>query len=170
MHGEFHMDNFTSQDHMAWETQGPLADRVERTSGRGRPRRHHVSQICCASRFEAVQRGEDPVGINRDPAKDEIDSHDSRRQQLRRFFICRGAAAGGIGVTVIDDRRKSSARTRQTSRGIEQTVIASSLRFSLAPASCRSARLSGNCSYLSVNRWSIAAYFFAQSSWLIGPP
>jgi glyoxylase-like metal-dependent hydrolase (beta-lactamase superfamily II) len=25
--GEFHMENFASQDHMAWETQGPLADR-----------------------------------------------------------------------------------------------------------------------------------------------
>ncbi|HXV81348.1 MAG TPA: Rieske 2Fe-2S domain-containing protein, partial [Candidatus Binatia bacterium] len=25
--GEFHLDNFASQDHMAWETQGPIANR-----------------------------------------------------------------------------------------------------------------------------------------------
>src|SRR6185503_21013490 len=33
--GEFHMENFTSQDHMAWETQGPLADRSKEHLGEG---------------------------------------------------------------------------------------------------------------------------------------
>ena len=39
-HGEFHMDNFTSQDHMVGEMQGPIADRARTTPAKGD--RHHV--------------------------------------------------------------------------------------------------------------------------------
>jgi 5,5'-dehydrodivanillate O-demethylase oxygenase subunit len=69
--GEFHMEDFSSQDHMAWETQGPIADRVKEHLGetdRGiiRFRKLLRDQIL------SVQNGGDPIGINMDPGSDEI--------------------------------------------------------------------------------------------------
>ena len=68
-HGEFHMDNFTSQDHMAWETQGPIADRAKEHLGES-DRGIIMFRKLLREQIQAVQNGEDPVGINRDPAKD----------------------------------------------------------------------------------------------------
>ncbi|HYA30364.1 MAG TPA: aromatic ring-hydroxylating dioxygenase subunit alpha [Acidobacteriota bacterium] len=67
--GEFHMDNFTSQDHMAWETQGPIADRAKEHLGES-DRGIIMFRKLLREQIQAVQNGEDPVGINRDPAKD----------------------------------------------------------------------------------------------------
>jgi 5,5'-dehydrodivanillate O-demethylase len=69
-HGEFHMNNFTSQDHMAWETQGPIADRAKEHLGEG-DRGVIMFRKLLREQIQAVQNGEDPVGVNRDPAKDE---------------------------------------------------------------------------------------------------
>jgi 5,5'-dehydrodivanillate O-demethylase len=69
--GEFHMDNFTSQDHMAWETQGPIADRAKEHLGEA-DRGIIMLRKLLREQIQAVQNGEDPVGINRDPSKDEI--------------------------------------------------------------------------------------------------
>jgi 5,5'-dehydrodivanillate O-demethylase oxygenase subunit len=69
--GEFHMENFASQDHMAWETQGPLADRSKEHLGEG-DRGVIMYRKLLREQIEAVQKGEDPVGTNRDPAKDEV--------------------------------------------------------------------------------------------------
>ncbi len=68
--GEFHMDNFTSQDHMAWETQGPIADRAKEHLGEG-DRGVIMFRKLLREQIQAVQAGQDPVGVNRDPAKDE---------------------------------------------------------------------------------------------------
>ena len=67
--GEFHMDNFTSQDHMAWETQGPIADRAKEHLGEG-DRGVIMFRKLLREQIQAVQAGQDPVGVNRDPAKD----------------------------------------------------------------------------------------------------
>jgi 5,5'-dehydrodivanillate O-demethylase oxygenase subunit len=68
------MDLVLAQDHMAWETQGPIADRtVERlaTSDRGVVLLREV----LFRELEKVQRGEDPKGVIRDPEHEIIDTH-----------------------------------------------------------------------------------------------
>jgi len=70
-HGDFHMDNFTSQDHMAWETQGAIADRAKEHLGEG-DRGVVMFRNLLRGQIQAVQAGNDPVGVNRDPARDEM--------------------------------------------------------------------------------------------------
>ena len=69
--GEFHMDDFTSQDHMAWETQGPIADRGKEHLGES-DRGIIQFRKLLRDQIRAVQNGADPIGINADPEKDEI--------------------------------------------------------------------------------------------------
>jgi len=69
--GEFHLDNFTSQDHMAWETQGPIADRAKEHLGEG-DRGIIMFRKLLREQIDAVRNGTDPIGVNRDPAKDEM--------------------------------------------------------------------------------------------------
>jgi 5,5'-dehydrodivanillate O-demethylase len=69
--GEFKLDTFASQDAMAWETQGPVLDRsLENlgTSDRGLTlyRRMLKEQIV------AVQEGKEPLGVIRDPKKNQM--------------------------------------------------------------------------------------------------
>jgi 5,5'-dehydrodivanillate O-demethylase len=70
-HGEFHMDNFTSQDHMAWETQGAIADRAKEHLGEG-DRGVIMFRKLLREQIQTVQAGNDPVGVSRDPARDEM--------------------------------------------------------------------------------------------------
>jgi 5,5'-dehydrodivanillate O-demethylase oxygenase subunit len=67
--GEFHMDNFTSQDHMAWETQGAVADRAKEHLGES-DRGIIMFRKLLRDQIQAVQNSQDPVGTNRDPEKD----------------------------------------------------------------------------------------------------
>jgi 5,5'-dehydrodivanillate O-demethylase oxygenase subunit len=69
--GEFHMDNFASQDHMAWETQGPIADRSREHLGEG-DRGIIMYRKLLREQILSVQSGKDPIGTNFDPAKDEV--------------------------------------------------------------------------------------------------
>jgi len=69
--GEFHLDHFASQDHMAWETQGPIADRSKEHLGEG-DRGVIMLRKLLREQISVVENGEDPVGTNRDPAKDEM--------------------------------------------------------------------------------------------------
>ncbi len=69
--GEFHLDNFASQDHMAWETQGPIADRAREHLGES-DRGIILFRKLLRDQIRAVESGDDPLGINTDPAKDEI--------------------------------------------------------------------------------------------------
>ena len=69
--GEFHMDNFASQDHMAWETQGPIADRAKEHLGEG-DRGVIMFRKLLREQIQAVQNGKDPIGVNMDPKKDEM--------------------------------------------------------------------------------------------------
>jgi 5,5'-dehydrodivanillate O-demethylase len=65
------MNDFASQDHMAWETQGPIADRAAEHLGEG-DRGVIMYRKLLREQILAVQEGNDPIGTNRDPAKDEI--------------------------------------------------------------------------------------------------
>jgi 5,5'-dehydrodivanillate O-demethylase len=70
------MDDVQPQDHMAWETQGPVANRtVERlaTSDRGIV----MLREMLAREVAKVQRGEDPIGVQRDPHHAMIDTNHS---------------------------------------------------------------------------------------------
>jgi 5,5'-dehydrodivanillate O-demethylase len=71
---KFILHSVNSQDQMAWETQGPIADRTHEHlsySDRGVVllRRHTKEMI------ERVQRGEDPIGYQRDPNHAMIDTN-----------------------------------------------------------------------------------------------
>jgi len=58
-----------AQDHMAWETQGPIADRTQErlaTSDRG----VIMLREMLLSNIERVEKGLDPKGVIRDPAQD----------------------------------------------------------------------------------------------------
>ena len=67
--GEFHLDHFASQDHMAWETQGQIAPRDREHLGES-DRGIIMLRKLLAEQIAAVQEGEDPVGVNRDPNYD----------------------------------------------------------------------------------------------------
>src|SRR5207237_4824834 len=69
--GEFHLDNFASQDHMAWETQGPIADRAKEHLGES-DRGIIIFRKLLRDQTHAVQNGETPLGVNMDPKKDEV--------------------------------------------------------------------------------------------------
>jgi 5,5'-dehydrodivanillate O-demethylase len=69
--GEFHLEHFASQDHMAWETQGPIADRENEHLGES-DRGIIMFRKLLREQIQAVQNGQDPIGINMDPAKDEM--------------------------------------------------------------------------------------------------
>ncbi|HZT07762.1 MAG TPA: Rieske 2Fe-2S domain-containing protein [Chloroflexota bacterium] len=68
------MDGVDAQDYMAWETQGPIADRsTERmaTTDRGVVMLRQLLR----ENIDRVQRGEDPIGVIRDPARGMIDTN-----------------------------------------------------------------------------------------------
>ena len=70
----FRMDLITYQDYMVWETQGPISNRpMERlaTSDKGLVLLRQVLR----EQIEAVQRGEDPIGVIRDPDHAMIDTN-----------------------------------------------------------------------------------------------
>ena len=69
--GDFHLDNFASQDHMAWETQGAVANREREHLGEA-DRGIIMFRKLLSEQIAAVQNGADPVGVNRDPRKDEV--------------------------------------------------------------------------------------------------
>ncbi|HEY2987259.1 MAG TPA: hypothetical protein VGL11_06010, partial [Candidatus Binatia bacterium] len=69
--GEFHLEDFPSQDHMAWETQGPIADRAKEHLGET-DRGIILFRKLLRDQVRAVEKDGDPIGVNLDPAKDEV--------------------------------------------------------------------------------------------------
>jgi 5,5'-dehydrodivanillate O-demethylase oxygenase subunit len=81
----FRMDKTLAQDHMAWETQGPIADRgIERlaTSDRGIVLLREVMK----REIDKVRAGQDPMAVIRDPDHAMIDTNlsESLVQQRER--------------------------------------------------------------------------------------
>ncbi len=62
-----------SQDFMAWETQGPIADREHERLGTG-DRGVVVFRQMLKREIEKVQNGQDPMGVVRDPHHEIIDT------------------------------------------------------------------------------------------------
>ena len=80
----FTLHHVIPQDHMAWETQGPIANRsIENLSFSDRG----VALLRKVTREEIakVQRGEDPMGVQRDPVHAVIGTNldDGMAQQYR---------------------------------------------------------------------------------------
>jgi 5,5'-dehydrodivanillate O-demethylase len=72
---KFRMDAVQAQDHMAWETQGPICDRTQErltSSDRGVILLREVM----FREMKKVEQGQDPMGVVRDPANNPfIDTH-----------------------------------------------------------------------------------------------
>ena len=72
---KFRMDAVQAQDHMAWETQGPIADRTRErltSSDRGVVMLREVMM----REIKRVQQGLDPMGVIRDPSQNPmVDTH-----------------------------------------------------------------------------------------------
>ena len=67
------MKKVIGQDHMAWETQGPVADRTRErltTSDRG----VIIYRDLLRENIQKVQQGQDPMGVMRDPNHEMIDT------------------------------------------------------------------------------------------------
>jgi 5,5'-dehydrodivanillate O-demethylase len=66
-----HMKTFASQDGMAWETQGAIANRAKEhlvSSDKGVVMLRQLLRI----QIEKIKRGEDPIGVIRDAAKNQL--------------------------------------------------------------------------------------------------
>ena len=72
----FRMDAVQAQDHMAWETQGPIADRIRErlaTSDRGIV----LLRAVMMREIRRMHEGQDPMGVVRDPRQNAtmVDTH-----------------------------------------------------------------------------------------------
>ncbi len=68
---KFRLEDVQAQDHMAWETQGPIADRTrERLSTSD----HGIAMLreIMMREMEKVKKGQDPMGTLRHPSEDKI--------------------------------------------------------------------------------------------------
>ncbi|HZA55492.1 MAG TPA: hypothetical protein VE616_14670, partial [Candidatus Udaeobacter sp.] len=74
-YAKFRMDAVQAQDHMAWETQGPIADRTRErltSSDRGIV----MLRETMMREMNRVAEGLDPMGVHRDPAQNTmVDTH-----------------------------------------------------------------------------------------------
>jgi len=66
--GEYLLDYIHAQDIMAWVTQGPIADRTKERLGAS-DRGVVMYRNMLKRELEKVERGEDPIGIIRDPER-----------------------------------------------------------------------------------------------------
>lgn len=66
--GNYRLDIIPAQDSLAWESQGALADRSREHLGVS-DRGIILFRKLIQEQIEAVERGEDPIGVIRDPAK-----------------------------------------------------------------------------------------------------
>jgi 5,5'-dehydrodivanillate O-demethylase len=67
--GEFIVDNVDGQDMMAWITQGAIADRTQENLGASDRGLAMYRQVL-KRELKKVEKGEDPIGVLRDPARD----------------------------------------------------------------------------------------------------
>ncbi len=67
----FRMDEVQAQDHMAWETQGPIADRTQERLGSADDGIVKLREMM-KREIEKVQKGLDPLGVIRDRAQNKM--------------------------------------------------------------------------------------------------
>lgn len=68
---EYKMNMVSAQDSMAWETQGPRADRTQEHLGVGDEGIIELRKLL-REQIECVRRGLDPLGVIRDPEKNKL--------------------------------------------------------------------------------------------------
>jgi 5,5'-dehydrodivanillate O-demethylase len=68
---KFRLDEVDAQDFMAWETQGPIADRTQEHLGAG-DRGIVMFRRLLKEQIEIVKNGGDPMGVIRDPEKNKM--------------------------------------------------------------------------------------------------
>jgi len=68
---EFHMENFPSQDAMAWETQGPVTDRTRETLGES-DRGITLFRKMLREQVDLVLQGGEPMALVRDAEKNRV--------------------------------------------------------------------------------------------------
>lgn len=79
-HGEFIVDNVDGQDMMAWVTQGPVADRTRENLGSS-DKGVAMYRRVLRREIKKMQQGQDPMGIVRDPARNQrIDLPNERKK------------------------------------------------------------------------------------------
>jgi 5,5'-dehydrodivanillate O-demethylase len=69
--GEYNMESIIGQDTMAWESQGPIADRTKEHLGAS-DRGAVLFRQMLKEQIEIVQRGCEPMGLIREPERNEI--------------------------------------------------------------------------------------------------
>ncbi len=87
--GEYHLDTFNSQDAMAWETQGAVTDRSRELLGHS-DRGVVLYRRLLRKQIDAVEAGNEPLGVIRDPAraegiKIEVSSGQARMAKARQM-------------------------------------------------------------------------------------
>jgi len=81
--GEHQMTSFSSQDKMAWETQGSLFDRSQENLGSS-DEGIVMYRKMLREQIEVVQRGGEPMALVRDPEKNRIIEFDSTKPVLKQ--------------------------------------------------------------------------------------
>ena len=79
--GEYRMNLVSAQDSMAWETQGPITDRTREHLGVS-DEGIILFRKLLKEQIEIVRRGGDPMGVIRDPAKNEIIEFDVVNERI----------------------------------------------------------------------------------------
>ncbi|HWO40846.1 MAG TPA: hypothetical protein VNO43_03485, partial [Candidatus Eisenbacteria bacterium] len=68
---EYRLDMVPAQDSMAWETQGPVTDRTQEHLGAS-DEGVILFRKLLREQIERVQKGLDPIGVIRDPRKNQL--------------------------------------------------------------------------------------------------
>ena len=92
------MNEVMAQDHMAWETQGVIADRSQErlaTSDHGILLLREIMK----REIEKVQRGLDPKGIIRDPAQDTM--IDTNLDETLKHMAMSGRLKRSLGARIL---------------------------------------------------------------------
>ncbi len=84
--GEHEMTSFTSQDKMAWESEGPIFDRTKEHLGAS-DRGIAMWRKLTLEQIELVERGEDPMALVRDPARNECITFDVSKGKAREEYV-----------------------------------------------------------------------------------
>jgi hypothetical protein len=69
--GDYSMESITAQDTMAWESQGPIADRTTEHLGAG-DRGIVMFRQMLLQQIAIVEEGGEPMGVIRDPKKNKM--------------------------------------------------------------------------------------------------
>jgi 5,5'-dehydrodivanillate O-demethylase len=75
--GDYELTSFPSQDHMAWETEGPIYDRTKEHLGHSDLGIAMFREML-QQQIEVVQAGGEPIGLVRDPEQNDVISVISR--------------------------------------------------------------------------------------------